>query len=57
MMEKLTGKQPSLWKAGDKEYVGGADSVEPCLVAGNGVSSVEEYCVNDRGKHVPSKRL
>jgi hypothetical protein len=56
-MEKLTGKQPSLWKAGDKEYVGGADSVEPCLVAGNGVSSVEEYCVNDRGKHVPSKRL
>jgi hypothetical protein len=57
MTEKLIGKQPCLWRTGDQEYVGEADWVELCLVAGNGVSGVEEYYVNDRGRRVPSKRL
>jgi len=56
-MKTLTGKELRLWKTGDQEYVGGADGVESCLAADNGVGGVGECYVNDRGQQVPSKRL
>ena len=57
VLKTLTGKELRLWKTGDQEFVGGADGVESCLVADNGIRGAGECYVNDRGQQVPSKRL